>query len=165
MFVAVGRAGALLGALLMFGSCDVEGQVELPPLHVDHPRGALYKRLGEEAGITMVVNNFVSRVVMDARINSYFLDPKVDSTRLGRCLVRQVGALSGGPQVYPGEGCRDMRAAHKGMQIPASAFNQTAVHLVKALEWAKVASADIDVILTAIRPTCHDIVTGGTGCH
>jgi hypothetical protein len=58
-----------------------------------------------------------------------------------------------------------MRAAHQGMKIPASAFDQTSVHLVAALEWAKVASADIDVILTAIRPTCHDIVAGGTGCR
>jgi truncated hemoglobin YjbI len=165
MFLAAGRAGALLGALVCFVSCGVDGQIDHSPLVVDHPRGALYGRLGGEAGISMVVENFVGRVVSDVRINSYFLDPKVDATRLSRCLVRQIGALSGGPQQYPGEGCRDMRAAHKGMQIPVSAFNSTAVHLVAALEWAKVASADIDVILAAVRPTCHDIVTGGTGCR
>jgi hemoglobin len=165
MFFRVVRAGALLAGLVLSASCEVNGQVELTPLDVDRPRGALYQRLGAEPGITMVVDNFVMRVLGDARINGYFMGPEVDGVRLKTCLVRQIGALSGGPQVYPGEGCRDMKAAHQGMQIPMSAFLATSGHLVAALEWAKVGTADIGVVLNAVRPTCHDIVTGAQGCH
>lgn len=165
MFFRVVRAGALLAGLVLSASCEVNGQVELTPIDVDRPRGALYQRLGAEPGITAVVGDFVGRVLADARINGYFMGPGVNGDRLKSCLVRQIGALTGGPQVYPGEGCRDMKEAHKGMQIPMSAFRDTSAHLVAALEAAKVAIADIGLILNAVRPTCHDIVTGAQGCN
>ncbi len=134
------------------------------------PETTLYERLGEEAGIRTVINDFVGRVVADPKINGFFLNKSVDGQRLTECLVKQVGNATGGPQVYPdpagpspagpdpAAGCRDMKAAHVGLGISTTDFNDLVGHLVAALTAAGVASDDIDAIADVLGPLSPDIV-------
>ena len=110
----------------------------------------LYERLGETAGITTVVNDFVGRVVGDPKINSYFLNSSVDATRLSGCLVVYFVDLSGGPDDYDTSGCKSMKEVHAGMGISSNDYNDLAGHLVNALSAAKVSTADINTIVAAL---------------
>jgi len=55
----------------------------------------LYDRLGKKEGITAVVNEFVSNVGADQRINKFFA--KTDLDKLKMHLVNQICEASGGP--------------------------------------------------------------------
>lgn len=90
---------------------------------------SLYERLGGEAAIKAVVDEFVANVGADARINHYFANADLD--RLKGHLVNQIGQASGGPQQYTG---RDMKTAHAGMGIDGPAFDALVEDLVKALD-------------------------------
>jgi hemoglobin len=160
------NSGLKLGsfALCLWTACS-PGQLASSPPSSQTPTtpisaggATLYQRLGQEAGIKTVIGDFVGRVVQDPKINGYFLNAKVDGNRLATCLVLQVGALTGGPQTYPSNGCRDMKSSHQGLKISTNDFNDLAGHLVAALQAAKVAQADIDTIVAAVSPAAADIV-------
>lgn len=130
----------------------------------DTPETTLYDRLGQEAGIATVVDDFVDRVLEDPSINGYFLNSSVDQTRLKTCLVKQIGNASGGPQVYPdpGAGCRDMATAHAGLSISQNDFDDLVAHLDGALVTAGAAAADKDAVLGVLGPLAPDIVEDAT---
>ena len=141
----------------------------LPDLGMIQPdmgmQNGLYDRLGGEQGITTVINDFVGRVVADPKINGYFLNSSVEGGRLTTCLVKQVGALTGGPQTYPGpgqgpdaDGCRNMTDSHEGLGISSQDFADLAGHLVAALTDAGVPMADIDAIVAAVSPLGEIII-------
>jgi truncated hemoglobin YjbI len=120
--------------------------------------GTLYQRLGGENGLKAVVTDFVTRVLSDPKINGYFLNASVDGNNVIRCLVLQIGSLTGGPQTYPSGGCRDMKAVHAGMKVSMQDFSDLAGHLVASLAAGAVAKADIDTVVGAITPMAGDIV-------
>jgi truncated hemoglobin YjbI len=143
-------------------------QIDAAPPALDAPRpdlpapmdagGTVYQRLGGENGIKAVVTDFVTRVVSDPKINGYFLNASVDGNNVIKCLVLQIGSLTGGPQTYPSGGCRDMKTVHAGMKISMQDFGDLAAHLVASLTAGGVAKADIDTIVGAITPMSGDIV-------
>ena len=132
-----------------------EGTTEPTP----ETQTTLYQRLGEEAGITAVVGDFVGRVVGDNKINGYFLYKQLDAARLVSCLVKQIGEATGGPQVYD---CRNMKESHAGMGVSKQDFADLVGHLVDALKAANVAQADIDIIAGVLLPMEADIVEDAT---
>ena len=78
---------------------------------------SLYDRLGKKKAIAAVVDEFVSRVAADARINGFFKATASDPARLKKFkgnLVDQICEASGGPCKYKG---KDMKSAHMGMGI------------------------------------------------
>jgi hemoglobin len=94
---------------------------------------SLYDQLGQEPGITGVIDNFIGIVAVDARINHFFANANIG--RLKTLLVLQVGMASGGPQKYTG---RDMKSAHAGMGIREADFNALAEDLYMALDRSDV---------------------------
>lgn len=126
----------------------------------DPPDETLYERLGGEAGIEAVVEDFLARVDGDEKINGYFRNTSVDGGRLERCLVKQIGNATGGPQAYPdpAAGCRSMAEAHAGLGISTVDFNDLVAHLVDALEDAGVAAADIETITGVLDGVRGDVV-------
>src|SRR6478672_4095654 len=83
----------------------------------------LYDRLGGKQSITAVVDEFVSRVAGDARINRFFAATAADPKRLSQFkmkLVDQICEASGGPCQYPG---KNMKAAHMGMGVSGADFD------------------------------------------
>ncbi|MEX2151098.1 MAG: group 1 truncated hemoglobin [Steroidobacteraceae bacterium] len=117
------------------------------------PTQSLYDRLGGEAAIRAVVDEFVANVGADARINHYFAS--ADLERLKTHLVNQIGQASGGPQQYTG---RDMKTAHAGMGIDAAAFDALVEDLVKALDKFAVPEQEKGELLAILGPMKADIV-------
>jgi truncated hemoglobin YjbI len=119
------------------------------------PTETLYTRLGERNGIQSVIDDFLGRVLADAKINGYFLNATVDSERLSRCLVEQVSQATGGPDEYS---CRSMKDAHAGLGISKVDFDDLVGHLSAALVEKGVDPKDIDTILGVLGPMSADIV-------
>ncbi len=129
-------------------------QPETPaPSEAAAPQKTLYERLGGEAAIKAVVDDFVANVGADTRINQYFANADLD--RLKGHLVNQIGQASGGPQQYTG---RDMKTAHAGMGIDEPAFNALVEDLVKALDKFSVPEQEKSELLAVLGPMKGDIV-------
>ena len=119
---------------------------------------SLYDRLGGKKAITAVVDEFVSRVAADNRINTFFAQTASDAKRLkafkGK-LVDQICEASGGPCTYKG---KDMKAAHMGMGVSGPDFDALVEDLVGALDAFKVGAHEKDQLLGALGPMKTDIV-------
>jgi hemoglobin len=119
----------------------------------------LYDRLGGKPAIVAVVDEFVSRVAADKRINAFFAatagDPKRMAAFKGK-LVDQICEASGGPCKYTG---KTMKAAHAGMGIKSADFDALVEDLSGALDKYKVAAADKNTLLGVLGPMKSDIVT------
>jgi hemoglobin len=115
----------------------------------------LYERLGGNAAITAVVEDFVTnQVAPDPRINSFFAN--TDLTRLKALLVEQIGEATGGPEVYSG---RDMKTAHAGLGITVEHFNALVEDLGKSLTVFEVPAAEQGELVAILAPLQPDIVT------
>ena len=119
----------------------------------------LYQRLGGKKAITAVVDEFVSRVAADTRINSYFAVTAADPQRLATFkmnLVNQICEASGGPCKYTG---KDMKTAHAGMGVTSPAFDALVGDLVGALDKFMVPEKEKGELLSVLGPMKSDIVT------
>ena len=114
---------------------------------------SLYERLGGNAAIMAVVENFRDRVAGDDRINGKFA--KSDLARLTQMLIDQVSEATGGPNRYTG---RSMKDAHAGMAVTSGEFNALVEDLVATLNHFKVGSKEKDELLGALGPMKGDIV-------
>lgn len=118
----------------------------------------LYSRLGGKKAITAVVDEFITVVVGDNRINKFFADTVKDAARaqaLKDNLVAQICAATGGSCKYKG---KDMVTAHKGMGITDADFGALVEDLVKALDKFKVPEAEKTELLTALAGLKGQIV-------
>jgi hemoglobin len=119
----------------------------------------LYDRLGGKKSITAVVDEFVSRVAADARINHYFAQTAADPARMKNFkmnLVDQICQATGGPCRYTG---KNMEDAHAGMGITSADFNALVEDLSGALDKFKVQDKEKNELLGALAPMKSDIVT------
>lgn len=94
--------------------------------------GPLCQHLGGVAGISALIEDFLDRVLVDDRINAYFLTKDVDGGRLAKCLKAQIGAAtmcSG--VVYD---CEDMQSVHAGMGISQADFNDLGADFSDAMD-------------------------------
>ena len=153
---------AMLLALPVVATIGCSGNKEASPAAQDAapaqseaaaPQKSLYDRLGGEAAIKAVVDEFVGNVGADTRINKYFANANLD--RLKGHLVNQIGQASGGPQQYTG---RDMKTAHAGMGIDGPAFDALVEDLVKALDKFGVLEQEKSELLAILGPMKGDIV-------
>jgi len=114
---------------------------------------SLYDRLGGKPAITAVVDEFVSNVAKDARINSRFAT--TDIPRFKGHMVDQVCEATGGPCTYTG---RDMKTTHIGMRISNAEFSAVVEDLVAALNTFKVPQKEQSELLGLLGPMKSDIV-------
>lgn len=144
--VVLGYFGALSGA------CSSDSGGAAPP-------ETIYDRLGSDKGVKAIVDDFYSRLTNDTQINGYFLNASLDADNLKACLVKQIGKLTGGPDTYD---CKDMKAAHAGLGISQSDFDDLVKDLTDALAAAKVSKTDIDKIVAVLGPMADDVVEDKT---
>jgi hemoglobin len=120
---------------------------------------SLYDRIGGEAALSKVVDEFVAKAAAN---------PKVNFTRNGKWnasdaavktlkmhLVDFLGSAFGGPQKYTG---RSMKEAHRGMGITQAEFDALAADLRSVLEANKVPKQEISEIMKIAGSTAPDIV-------
>jgi hemoglobin len=118
----------------------------------------LYERLGGQKAIVAVVDEFVSRVAADGRINGFFAATASDPKRLAAfkaTLADQICEAAGGPCTYRG---KDMKSAHRGMGISDAHFGALVEDLVAALDRFKVGAQEKKELLGALGPMKGDIV-------
>jgi hemoglobin len=143
-----------LGWVVVSGSfvLSVVGCASAPPPAAP----SVYKQLGGREGISQIVDDFVTNVVADNRINERFkgLQPP-QVFKLKSNLADQICDATGGPCSYLG---RDMKAVHTGMKITEGEWNATVEALVKALDKNNVPAGAKSALLGALGPMKTDIV-------
>jgi hemoglobin len=115
---------------------------------------SVYDRIGGQASLVAVVDDFYDRVLADERLAGFFT-----GTVLSRLKSRQVeffAAALGGPAPYRGA---SMRGVHHGLGITQEHFDLVAGHLVAALGAAGVDEPTVGEIVGAIAPLADDIVS------
>ena len=126
------------------------------------PVDNLCSRLGgADAGIPELVTNFLGKVLVDDKINGYFLNSDVDGGALGVCVVKQLGALAGCEGVV--YDCQDMLTAHAGLGISQQDFDDFVVDFVAAYDehvatHPDLTDADKTTIGGALGSMASDIV-------
>ncbi|HEY0136597.1 MAG TPA: hypothetical protein VGB85_21085 [Nannocystis sp.] len=175
---------ALVGSLAMLSACTINGggddgnddtgtATDNPstgnPTTTPTTSGAdtggedaqLCANFGGYAGVKTVVGDFVGRVLVDDRINAYFLSTDVDGGKLTTCLEEQVGNATGCAGVtYT---CGDMKTVHAGMGISMADFGDLAEDFSKAMDAHQVntptlTQADKDAVLGVLGGMAGDIV-------
>lgn len=128
----------------------------------DKPTKSLYERLGGEAAVKAVVNDFVDRAAANPKVNftrkgtNREWQPTPDNVaHVKMMLVSQIGQASGGPQKYTG---RDMKSTHRGMGISGAEFDALAGDLSATLDKYKVAPAEKNELLSIVGSLRGDIV-------
>ena len=120
---------------------------------------SLYDRIGGQAALTKVVDDFVARAAANPKVNFTrngtwnASDAAVKTLKMH--LVNFLGSAFGGPQKYTG---RSMKEAHKGMAITQAEFDALAADLKAVLEANKVPSAEVNEIMKIAASTAPDIV-------
>ena len=150
--VSVRTAGAQCGMNSNFGAC-----AQAPAAAAATPAAAsLYKRLGGREGIAVVVDDFVTNMVADTRVNERFKAMKgPEVAKLKANLADQICDATGGPCSYLG---RDMKTTHRGMKITEAEWSATVENLTKALDKHKVGAKEKQELIGAIAPMKGDIV-------
>jgi hemoglobin len=147
------RYTGLLGCLALLLAGCMEGKKPTPV----QQKASLYDRLGKEPTIVLVVDDFVANVVADPEIKEnhkkHFKEG--DVAGLKKKLVDQIGEATGGPHKYTG---KNMKDAHKGLEITNKDFDALVGDLVKALDKNKVAPQDKDELLKMLGTMRKDVV-------
>lgn len=125
------------------------------------PDGALCTALGGTDGIAELVDAAVAGILVDDKINAYFLNSDLDAANLKSCLGKQLGALAGCAGVE--YDCQDMKTAHAGLGISANDFADFAADFAAALDahqgaHPSLTDADKEAILTELAGMESDIV-------
>ena len=122
---------------------------------------SLYERLGGEAAISAVIDDFVGRVAADERVNKKFGRSNVERVKFH--LKEQVCAATGGPCKYTG---LDMKTAHKHMAVTEGEFGALVEDLVATLDKFNVPEKEKNELLGILGPLKAQIVEvqgGATG--
>lgn len=130
-----------------------------PAAASDAKKETLYKRLGGEAAIKAVVNEFIDVLSNDAVLNA---NPKIEEARkrvnpdeLKAKVTALLCQVTGGPQKYTG---RSMKEAHANMNISGSEWNQMVKDFVMVLDKFKVPKPEQEELLKIVGTTKGDIV-------
>ena len=114
---------------------------------------SLYERLGGQAALVAVVDDFVVTVAADKRINHFFAS--TDIAHLKKEIVDQICNATGGPCSYTG---KDMKTAHAGMGVTAVDFDALVQDLGKTLNKFKVPKKEQNELVAILAPLRGDIV-------
>lgn len=114
---------------------------------------SLYRALGEQAGLTRIVEGALLNAVRDPRIARHFLD--IDIERLRDKLIEQLCYESGGPCSYTGD---SMEESHKGQHLTPSDFNALVESLQDAMEAEGVATPAQNRLLARLAPMREQVI-------
>jgi len=113
----------------------------------------LFTRLGGEAALRGVIDEFYSNVLVDPQLESFFDGVNVDWLKESQFAF--LAQALGGPARYSG---RDMGTAHGRLQIRQEDFDLVAGHLVGALDALEVDDELAAEVVALIAPLAAEIV-------
>ena len=119
---------------------------------------SLYQRLGGMPAINAVVDDLVTRILADGRVNQWFAHAASDpdeARAYKQKLADFICQATGGRCEYTG---RDMMAAHKGRGVTADAFQAVVEDLVATLDKLNVPEKEKSQLLGLLAPLKSAIV-------
>ena len=123
------------------------------------PKPALYERLGGLKGISLVVDDFIDRLVANKTLNKNHAINAGRKASPAPYLKVQVSQLvceaTGGPCKYTG---KDMKSAHAHLNISEKEWDVMAAEFKKSLDKFKVPAAEQDELFQIVGKTKPDIV-------
>ena len=114
---------------------------------------ALYNELGGQPGLVRLMDDFMPRLLADARMPPFFMD--VDQALLKTQLVSQFCEVSGGPCRHKGP---DMKKAHAGYDINRAHFNALVEVLQQTMDARSIPFAVQNRLLARLAPMHREIV-------
>ena len=114
---------------------------------------SLYRQLGGQAGLVKLMNDFMTRLLVDPRMNAFFKN--VDQAHVKEQLVLQFCEVSGGPCKRRGP---DMKQVHEGQDITKANFNALVDVLQQAMDAQGIAFGAQNRLLAQLAPMHRDIV-------
>lgn len=114
---------------------------------------SIYESIGGAAAVDAAVDIFYRKVLSDDLISGFFDSVDMDGMR-----SKQKSFLTmafGGPNEYTG---KDMREAHKHMNLEEGHFNAVANHLVATLQELEVDQAYIDEVVKVCLSVKNDVL-------
>lgn len=118
-----------------------------------HAEGSLYERIGGDAKMRAVVDEFTAIVLADPRINFTFAES--DIPKFKKLLFEQLCNITGGPCQYTG---RSMKESHEKLNSTNAQFNALAEDLYIAFERTKVPYRLQNQVMVLLAPMQKDIV-------
>jgi hemoglobin len=122
---------------------------------------SLYERLGGIYSIATVVDDFIDRIMVDARLNA---NPRVDEAHhrvlppgFKYLVTEMVGEAAGGPQRYTG---RTMEDSHRDLRITGPEWEAFIDDLNQSLDKFGVPAQEKPEMLAIVQSTRGDIVAG-----
>lgn len=116
----------------------------------------LYERMGGEAKLKAVADEFTNTVLADDRINFTFAE--TDLNKFRRLIFEQLCELTQGPCKYTG---RTMKESHKKLDINNAMFNALAEDMYIALDRVHVPYRLQNRLMAMLAPMQKDIVKPG----
>ena len=114
---------------------------------------SLYRDLGEQAGITHIVEGMLLNIAADPRIVRHF--ENIDIVRLRDKLVEQICVEAGGPCTYTGD---SMEESHKGQNLTPSDFNALVENLQDAMSAQDVPMSAQNRLLARLAPMRAQVI-------
>jgi hemoglobin len=118
------------------------------------PSDQLYKAFGEKAGLVLLMDDFMTRLLADPRTGPHF--KPANQQHVKERLVEQLCALGGGPCVYKGA---DMKTSHAELDIKKSDFHALVEVLQLSMDAKGIAFATQNQMLALLAPMHRDIIT------
>jgi hemoglobin len=142
---------ALVASTLVTPAASAEDAVAKAPL---------YERLGALKGITMVVDDFIDRLVANKTLNA---NPAISAGRqaspapyLKFQVSQMICEVTGGPCKYTGKG---MKESHAHLNVTEQEWGVMAAEFQKSLDRFKVPAAEQKELFDIVGTTKSDIVT------
>jgi hemoglobin len=110
---------------------------------------AMYRSVGGDAGLTVLVDNFYARLWSDPDLKPYFADIDRDQLKKHQRMFLTF-ALGGGPDAYTG---RPLASAHQTLNITNEAY-----HLRLSLDELDIDRALISIIMGYVEGTRGQVV-------
>ena len=115
---------------------------------------ALFKTFGEKAGLVRLMDDFMVRLVADARTGPFFKDSNLKLVKSQ--LVDQFCVLIGGGCPYKGD---TMKEVHGGMKIKKSDFNALVELLQLSMDAQSIPFTAQNQLLAKLAPMHRDTIT------
>jgi len=113
----------------------------------------LYDELGQQQGISQLMEAFILEIAEDERVIHHF--ENVDIDRFHRMLSEHICDLSGGPCDYSGE---SMVTVHTGMNISRAEFNAVVEHLITAMDQQQLPVSTQNRLLAILASFHKDVI-------
>ncbi|MCK9383539.1 MAG: group 1 truncated hemoglobin [Nevskia sp.] len=118
----------------------------------------VFDKIGGEAAVRSMVDNFYKRVVADPSLAPYFSHVPLD--RLRNMQFEFFSAALGGPVRYTG---RPIAHIHQSLRITLADFQRFVQHLFETLAELPLTEHETYEIVSRLNLYTNDVVSAGTG--